>query len=202
MLPLPFARVYDELNCGNGGHAEAVLEEEATVRDEDACAVVNTGEEIGVSVGVDVFVPSTGTETLLLPFSLVTPPLMGISIDNDEDADTDPPFFLFPLPPALTSFASRSSFSSCLLFKAFRLDSSNMAADVAAVGVDVNGTRADGEGKSVAGAKVGEDELFHNGPSLLASAANVFVESTFSGHRNHSSGGSKRVLRLRKKTKE
>lgn len=53
--------------------------------DEDACAVVNTGEEIGVSVGVDVFVPNTGTctGTLPLPFSLVTPfDIMAFSISR------------------------------------------------------------------------------------------------------------------------
>lgn len=210
------------VKVGNGGYVETVAdEEEDTVVAEVtvACAGEERGEETALAGCVDNtgeadIAPNTGTCTGPSPFPVVLPAgtPMGISIDSDEDEAF---LFFFPLeptPPPPLTFASLNSLSSCFLFNAYKLDSNDIALDdinaddvneeeVAGVVIGEDGCEEEGVMEDPATANEGE-VLFHNGPSLLASAANLFAFSAFSRHMNHSSGGSRSVLRLRKKTKE
>lgn len=163
-LLLPFVLetlVVGDENVGNGGY----------VKDDEPDVVVV------VAIIVD-------NKLLDLATARVEVPPIGISTDNE---DNEPPFFFFfffpfstPLPPtnalSLPSFASCNSFSSCLRFKAFKLDSK----DIPTV-------------PSILGKPAKRDFTIE---------AVIVVVSCFSCQCNHSSGGSSRFFKFMKKTKE
>jgi hypothetical protein len=112
---LPFALKGDE-NVGNGGYVRGV-ELDARVGAVVVVAIIELDED-----------DSKLFDLATILFDLVEDPPIGISTDNEDD---EFPVFIFffpfscPLPP---SFASCNSFSSCLLFKAFKLDSKDIPA--------------------------------------------------------------------------